>query len=198
MGIGRLVAKLWGFCGLAEAPDFPGRPDSGASGSCNLCMLVIILRVTQRGRDSLPAKGDSAPAGARRSRTTSPSVPAAPISAVPARILAPARRERDEPGRGRPLPGSQRQRFTDLRLQRDDLGQRHDGSGYEHISGQIRPTTRAPSATTTWAAWRSSVVPYGHGGPRPWGRGSTVQRFSDPDMPDVVCTGIRQSQLNGA
>lgn len=72
----------------------------------------------------------------------SPSVPAAPISAVPARILTPARGDRDEPGRCRQLPGSQRRRFTDLRLQRDDLGQRHDGSDYEHVSGQIRPTIR--------------------------------------------------------
>jgi Domain of unknown function (DUF5753) len=49
------------------------------------------------------------------------------------------------------------------------------------------PTTRAPSTTTTWAAWRSSVVPYGHGGHAAAGGWFTVQLFSDPDMPDVVC-----------
>jgi hypothetical protein len=48
--------------GLAEAPDLPGRPGPRASRYCNLCMLVIILRVIQRGRDSPPARGGSAPA----------------------------------------------------------------------------------------------------------------------------------------
>ena len=29
MGISRRVAALWGLCGLAEALDSPGRPDTG-------------------------------------------------------------------------------------------------------------------------------------------------------------------------
>jgi len=66
VGISPRVADLWGFCRARRSPDLPGRPGPRASRYRNFCVLVIILRVTQRGRDSLPARGGSAPANSAR------------------------------------------------------------------------------------------------------------------------------------
>jgi len=40
VGIGHRVAKLWGFCGLAEALDWPGRPKHGAPNLADLRILM--------------------------------------------------------------------------------------------------------------------------------------------------------------
>ena len=65
------VGFLWGSgavsrscgvsVGLAEAPDWPGRPDTGIPGYRGFRILMSAFRVTQRHRSALPTCGNSAP-----------------------------------------------------------------------------------------------------------------------------------------
>jgi hypothetical protein len=67
------VGFLWGSAavplscgvsvGLAEAPDWPGRPGAGYSSPAGFRILMITFRLTQCHRSGLPGCGNSAPAG---------------------------------------------------------------------------------------------------------------------------------------
>jgi hypothetical protein len=76
--------------------------------------------------------------------------PTTPISALRVRSRPTARQDLAALT-GQQLEEYKGDGFTDLRLQRGDLGQRRDGNGYVHVFGIVRLVTRAPSPGT--AGW---------------------------------------------